>query len=75
MYEKSTDGLQGRSCYNTGLFYMRFRMCSLGEQKPVWRERVEGQKGGDVMAYRMDPSRCPQRSGGLKLHLQIPFKL
>ena len=45
MYEKSTDGLQGRSCYNTGLFYMRFRMCSLGEQKPVWRERAEGQKG------------------------------
>jgi hypothetical protein len=29
----------------------------------------------NVTAYRMDPSGCPQMSGGLKLHLQIPFKL
>jgi len=35
MYAKTTDGLHGRSWYNTGLFYMRFRVCSLGEQKPV----------------------------------------
>ena len=30
---------------------------------------------GDVTKYRMDPSGYPQRSSGLKLHLQIPFKL
>jgi len=30
---------------------------------------------GDVTSYRMDPSGCPQRSGGLKLNNQIPFKL
>ena len=35
MYAKITDGLHGRSCYNTGLFYMRFRVCSLGKQKTV----------------------------------------
>ena len=30
---------------------------------------------GDVTPCRMDPAGCPQKSVGLKLLLQIPFKL